>query len=113
MNTPSQLPPYVKEADANFISVKTDNTPEVAAFLGGAGFERRPDRDGLFIKYVPDDDAKVQLFKELREYGICFSVGREWSPAEMFEWLRDQGRLSGKFKAIAWKGPDNWFIREQ
>jgi len=49
----------------------------------------------------------------LRDADICFSRGREWNPAEVFEWLKDQGLLTGQFKSIARRGLDDWFLKDE
>lgn len=54
---------------------------------------------------APDQEFKIELFGRLRDEGICFSAGPGWSPAEVFEFLRDQNMLTGTYRKIAWDGP--------
>jgi hypothetical protein len=78
--------------------------------LGGQ--EEEPDNANIIIKYS-DENEKVRLFKELRDLGIAFSAGRDWSPSEQFEELRERGLITGKYKHIGWSGPDNYKVDER
>jgi hypothetical protein len=60
-------------------------------------------------------EEEVKLLKMFNDLGFAFSIGGMggWSPSELFEDYREKGLLSGTYKEIAWKGPDNWIIRER
>ncbi len=105
-------PPYVMKADGDSVSVKATDLNSIA-LLRHLGFHPNPTHDNVFTKAVENDAIKAELFKHLRDHDISFAVGREWSPAEVFEFLREKHYLSGDFTAIAWKGPQNWFLRRQ
>lgn len=62
-------------------------------------------------EYTQEDTAT--LFNELNALGIAFSYGRDWAPSEIFEYLREKGLLSGKYRRIMWKGPENYVIEER
>jgi len=73
--------------------------------------------DGYYtadVKKITQEE-EVKLLKMLNNLGFAFSVGGMggWSPSELFEDYREKGLLSGKYKEIAWKGPDDWIIREK
>ena len=57
--------------------------------------------------------GKAQVLTALRDLGLCFSAGREWSPTEVFEWLRDQGLVSGHYRRIGWRGPGDFEIWDE
>jgi hypothetical protein len=50
------------------------------------------------------------LFAALRDRGVSFLAGREWSPAEVFAWLRDRGLLEGPYLRIAWTDPQQYVV---
>jgi hypothetical protein len=106
-------PPYVSKADGNEIIVKASPASSAHGFLTGLGFTPQSGSADSYLLSVKDEREKARIFSTLRDADICFSRGREWNPAEVFEWLRDQGLLSGPFKSIAWKGPDDWFLKDE
>ncbi|MDD5492357.1 MAG: hypothetical protein PHV60_06740 [bacterium] len=53
------------------------------------------------------------FYVKLRDLGILFSAGKDWSPAAQFEELRDKGLITGKFKMIGWSGPDKYEVIEK
>lgn len=56
--------------------------------------------------------VKANLFASLRDEGVCFSAGPDWCPADVFEYLREQGLLSGPYRRIAWRGSDQPVVVE-
>ena len=56
------------------------------------------------------DGFKANAFDLLRNAGFCFSVGREWSPSELFKYYRDLKMLSGEYKRLAWTRKDDCTI---
>jgi hypothetical protein len=94
-------PAYVRSADGDVITVVAAGP--VPAQLG---FAANAEESGSYRRRVADDRAKAQVFAALRDAGVCFARGWEWSPAEVFEWLRDHGLLSGRFQSInSWSAP--------
>lgn len=59
----------------------------------------------VLSRAVASQTEKAQLFASLRDEGVCFSAGPDWCPADVFEYLRDQGVLLGNYRRIAWKAP--------
>jgi len=64
-----------------------------------------------FILPVSDDAMKASQLMVLRDHGVPFSEGKEWSPCEVFEYLRDDlGLAEGGYWAIGWSKPDNFRV---
>lgn len=105
-------PPYVKKADTNEIVVLVVDAT-LQAELAQAGFISQGGTPDLLVRPVKDDAEKASVFTFLREKGFAWSRGREWCPAEIFEWLRDQKLLAGTFKAISWRSPTDWIVRDE
>ena len=105
-----ELPSYVSEADRNFVVVIVHDEVVIRE-LESFSFRRVNDRNELIIS-VDSQQDKAKLFEQLRALRFCFARGREWSPAEVFEYLRDRGLISGSFSEIVWTKPDVWQVRE-
>jgi hypothetical protein len=109
---PEAPPPYVCQAYGNEIVVKTSQTAAVT-LLTGMGFTAQSGWCGGYLLRVTNDQEKARIFSDLRDAGICFSEGREWNPVEVFQWLRDEGLLTGPFISVGWRGPGEWVLRDQ
>ncbi|EED39816.1 conserved hypothetical protein [Stenotrophomonas sp. SKA14] len=97
---------YVQQAGGNTVQVVLLDADAHAA-LQALGFE------GVLPTLraeVGDDLGKARLFAALRDLGVAFSAGREWSPAEVFAWLRDRGLLEGAYLRIAWTHPHQYDV---
>ena len=105
-------PPFVSEASDDEVYVESAGA-ELERQLRELGFREYPEEPGQLRVEVAEPQRKAELFRRLRDLGVCFSRGREWSPAEVFEYLREKGLLSGSFQSIAWRGPGNWVVREE
>lgn len=97
---------FVSEGALSEIVVRVidDNAIELIVGLGFAavpGAEKK-----TFSLIAPDQEFKIRLFETLRDEGVCFSAGPDWCPADVFEFLRDQGMLTGFYRKIIWCGPD-------
>jgi hypothetical protein len=57
-------------------------------------------------------EEQALVFNTLRNHGVCFSYGRDWSPSELFQYFREQKLITGSFKEISWRTPDEYIIRE-
>jgi hypothetical protein len=53
------------------------------------------------------------VFDELRSLGVAFSAGKEWCPSEVFEYLRDEQLLSGKYLRVAWTQPGQYRLTNE
>ncbi len=105
-------PPFISEASDDRVVVRNVTSEDLRSALAGLGFSRTGEPDVLDIK-VKDENQKALIFKNLRDRNLHFSRGREWSPAEVFEWLRDRGLLEGRFRSISWISPDRWITGEE
>ena len=110
ISTPT--PSFISKADGNEVVVKTQEASSIN-FLLNLGFHKKENSDDQFTRTVKDDQEKGNLFIKIRDEDICFSRGKEWNPAEVFEWLRDENLVSGKFKSIAWKNSNEFIIRDE
>ena len=113
MNNTMQPPPYVIAADRDFVSVKATDRALQQELLQFGFLPASQDKADEFIKRTKDKSEKVIIFEFLRPFGVHWSRGHEWNPAEIFEWLRDQNLIQGTFKSIAWTSPDTWVAREE
>lgn len=70
---------YVQQADGNTVQVVVLDADARAALqaLGVAG------QAATLCAEVDDDIGKARLFAALRDRGVAFLAGREWSPAEV------------------------------
>lgn len=108
----SSMKAFVAEASASriLIEVLDDAILEQLASLGFAPTE------GAGLNSVSASfsslNAKAKLFARLRDFEVCFSAGPDWSPSEIFEYLRDQGLLIGRYRRVAWSGPGRFTIAE-
>jgi hypothetical protein len=100
---------FVSRADANIVQV-TNATPQILNKLKLLGF--LPFGDGILKKNVTSNTEKADVLSRLRDLNIPFSAGREWSPSEVFSYLRDEGLLDGSFNEISWSGPNQFTIEK-
>lgn len=94
--------PYIVKADDLHIRLRAPSEKEVEAILA-LGFFFDPILS-VYIFTATNHSQKVAMLSLLRDSGVYFSAGREWSPAEVFEYLRDEGKLSGSYQRISWLG---------
>ena len=111
MDQPQFTPPFVKQADKDYVLVHVADD-SLCAGLESLGFMRVSTEDREMRIATPSKEDKAHLLSTLRDRGFHFSRGREWSPAEIFEWLRDQKLVSGTFSEIYWLNPHSWRIRD-
>ncbi|MFJ3485562.1 hypothetical protein ACIPL1_19550 [Pseudomonas sp. NPDC090202] len=98
-----ELKAYVQSAAVQTVTVKVMDETLTPA-LKSLGFSMQA-RAGIVALNVIDDSQKARVFDALRQLGVAFSDGREWCPAEVFEYLRDKGLLSGTFVKVSWTAP--------
>jgi uncharacterized protein YndB with AHSA1/START domain len=102
-----RLPAHVVQADGDEIVIAAVD-PRGAAQLGFTDTSR-----GEFARTIRSDAEKANVLQELRDAGFCFARGREWSPAEVFEWLCERGLLSGQFRSLSYTAPGRFHVREE
>lgn len=102
------LKAYVFIADGNTIRL-TVVDEAIKISLCTLGFTPES-RSAQYELRVSGEQEKAIIFEQLRTLDVCFSAGKEWCPAEVFEYLRNKGLVSGSFKKISWRGPDDYHI---
>jgi hypothetical protein len=102
------LKAYVERTDSDSIRVRImDNALESS--LRAIGFSNATEQD-IYLLRVADDKQKAKVFDDLRSLGVAFSAGKEWCPSEVFEYLRDEQLLNGKFLRVAWTQPGQYVL---
>jgi hypothetical protein len=108
MDSAKGQPPFVRQADQDFVEVVSSDAT-VSSQLSELGFAKISEHQ--YRLSAQNETDKASIFDQLRRLGVCFSRGREWNPAEVFEHLRDLGLISGAFTEIAWTKPGEWRTR--
>ena len=101
---------YVSKADDNTIRIRMMDD-SIVSDLAQLGFSLKNSTMELHLR-VASVDEKAQLFARLRDLNVGFSDGKEWSPSEVFEQLRDANLIEGKFKKISWTSSMNYHVSE-
>jgi len=101
---------YVIKADGDVVKVKLLDA-SLEDKLMHLGFQVENGGVEYYVK-TNGNENKAHFFKELNLLGVCFSDGKEWCPAEVFEYLRDMNLISGSFKRISWSGPHDYRLNE-
>lgn len=104
--------PYVRVVDDQSITIRVHDAVLRSRVIS-MGFACIDGSTDLLRCSAKTDIDRAALFNQLRAAGFAWSRGREWSPAEVFEHLRDQRILSGTFTSISWKSPDEWVLRDE
>jgi hypothetical protein len=106
---PKTEPSYVRTAEGPVVVYAADQA--TVGTLVALGFSRRGSAE--YARQSSGDAETAEIFEALRDAQVCFSIGREWNPAEIFEDLRERGLLSGKYRRISFSGPGKWFVNER
>lgn len=69
----------------------------------------RDSRGDLKIPFASKQQL-ADVLAALRDQGIPFSAGPDWSPSEQFEELRARGLIQGPFDMIIWHGANDFRI---
>ncbi|UQI31102.1 hypothetical protein M3M50_00355 [Pseudomonas bijieensis] len=105
------LKAYVEKADVDVIRVQViDNALDSP--LRAIGFSTAAQKD-IYVFQVADNRQKAKVFDALRSLGVAFSAGKEWCPSEVFEYLRDEQLLSGKYLRVAWTQPGQYRLTNE
>jgi len=100
---------YVTKADNSFIKVKLLDVSFKFELLA-LGFQTDHSNGDELIRSVSGNEEKAKVFEQLNLLEVCFSDGKEWCPAEVFEYMRDIDLLSGSFRRISWIEPKKYHI---
>lgn len=93
---------YVTRIDNEIVVIAID--PVGFQTILNLGFVAAGEKNS-YLASPKDDHDKFALIEGLRNAGFAFSAGTGWSPAEIVDYERDRGNLSGKFVKISWQSP--------
>ncbi|MGG7604690.1 hypothetical protein [Massilia sp. BKSP1R2A-1] len=69
--------------------------------------------DDRMVMPLHDDDARVRVVVRLIDLGALFSDGRDWCPAALVHYYREQSLIKGSFRVITWRNPEEFFVSTQ
>lgn len=99
---------YVEAVLRNEITVACHSAQLVEELLKlGA----RKTATGASLHYSSQQEL-ASAFTALQRLQIPFSEGPGWPPSDVFQHLREQSLVSGRFKSVAWRGPNDPVVRE-
>ena len=101
-------PVHVSRADGDEIVVAGADAA-TAATLAGLGFA---ERSGALVLAVGEQGETAAALAAPRDAGVRFARGREWAPAEVFEWLRERGAPCGPVPDDLVARPGAFEVRE-
>lgn len=107
----SKVEAFVSEAASARIVVQVMDE-KVLGVLKNMGFTLENGEKLVVITSASSQEAKAEMLSKLRDCGICFSGGPDWSPSEVFEYLRDCGLLTGRYRKVIWRGPSQMEVIE-
>lgn len=62
------------------------------------------------VRPILDISDRQKLVGALIELGALFTSGRDWSPAELVDFYREQGDILTGYRMITWKNPNQYVI---
>ena len=71
-------------------------------------------RDGgiEYVRYA-DATALLKIIRRLIDDGVAFiDQPAGWPPAAVVAQFHESGELGVPFRAISWRGPSDWFVRD-
>ena len=108
MKMNSAIKAYVKRADGSIVEVWSSSN-KFSNILLANGFVRNDENTFAFT--TTSDENKAKVFNWLRNGDVLFAAGREWSPSEVFEYLRDKNLVTGTYQQLVWLGPELFQVR--
>ena len=112
MDSNQSLPAYVSEASTSLIVVKVFNRC-FSHKLHEMGFSIVDKHAASEARILTDGvHKKAAVLSALRDAGVCYSAGPGWSPASVFEELRDNGLVAGPYQRVFWRGSGGYVIEE-
>ena len=106
------LPPYVASSDFKRVTIQGTN-PVLADRLQKLGFGQTADGAGFELRCSEPMtfEELAALATKLRDMGLAFSAGPDWSPSEVMNDLRDRELCNGPYTQISWTGPEQWSLQ--
>jgi len=111
---------YTKPSPQNYVSlilgeeirINHVSAEVVQQLITLGAYERIVNSEVVWTIQAEDEQALGKIMGQLRDMGIMFVGGPAgWPPAEVFDYLREKGQISGDFQEILWYRPANWFVR--
>jgi hypothetical protein len=75
--------------------------------LLGDGFSKE---GTLYVRPIRDDEDRKRLVLFLAGLGALFSGGKDWAPAELLAYYKEQGMQIGCYSVITWRSPNEFLI---
>jgi hypothetical protein len=66
--------------------------------------------NGQMVCPISDVADRQKLVNALIALGALFSGGRDWSPAELVDFYREQGVIATGYRMITWKSPHQYIV---
>jgi hypothetical protein len=66
--------------------------------------------NGQMVRPIADVPDRQRLVNALIGLGALFSSGRDWSPAELIDFYREQGVVTTGYRMITWKHPNQYMV---
>lgn len=96
----------VLDIAGSYARLQTDDMAREVA-LTTLGFIRDGDQ---LVRSISEDIDRRMLVQKLIEMDALFAAGRDWSPAELVDYYREEGVVLQGYRMITWKGPDAYII---
>lgn len=99
----------VIDVAGDYARVQTTNSAHRQSLVR-MGFVEEYDRLSLPLK---DKNDRAKVVQMLIGFGALFSDGRDWSPAELVAYYRELGLVSGSYRVITWRNPNDYFVSKR
>jgi hypothetical protein len=86
--------------------LQTDSS-EFEVMLAAYGFVRSGDQ---LVRPIADDIDRQDLVRKFIEMDALFAAGKDWSPAELVDYYRENGIILKSYRMIFWSTPDTYAI---
>lgn len=96
----------VLDIAGSYARLKT-GSPITESALITKGFIREGEQ---LIKPIIDDSERRNVVCDLILMGALFAAGRDWSPAELVDFYKEQGLFTQQYRVISWKNSGSFEI---
>jgi hypothetical protein len=108
MNKMPGMAVVVLDIAGAYAKIKIEGSKNIPA-LTQLGFVSK---NGEYERPISSMEDREALVKNFIALGSLFSGGRDWSPSEVVDYFRAQGRVNTGYRKIEWVSPDKYFILE-